>query len=140
MPAALRSLKLDQRQLDRVLRAPSGMTGRHLARVGGYVTKAGRELANQRLTSRSGEYANSFRTTTTREVGGLRTTVRNSAPHATFIENGTRSHVILPRRATVLVFTGRGGGLVFARRVNHPGTTAQHILRDALALGMRRAR
>jgi phage gpG-like protein len=34
----------------------------------------------------------------------------------------TAPHVILPRKAKVLRWTGSDGGSVFARRVNHPGS------------------
>ena len=42
----------------------------------------------------------------------------------TYQDEGTRPHVILPRRARVLRFEV-GGDLVFAHRVNHPGTKAR---------------
>ncbi len=35
----------------------------------------------------------------------------------------TAAHVILPRKAKVLRWTGSDGGSVFARRVNHPGSS-----------------
>lgn len=34
----------------------------------------------------------------------------------------TAPHIIEPKKASVLAFTGGGGGMVFARRVNHPGS------------------
>ena len=49
------------------------------------------------------------------------------APYGRFIEYGTRPHVILPRRSNVLAFTV-GGSLVFAKKVNHPGTKAQPFM------------
>ena len=39
--------------------------------------------------------------------------------------DGTKPHTILPRQRRALRFQA-GGGTVFARRVRHPGTTAQH--------------
>lgn len=39
--------------------------------------------------------------------------------------DGTKPHTILPRQRRVLRFQA-GGGTVFARRVRHPGTKAQH--------------
>lgn len=47
--------------------------------------------------------------------------VKASAAYASYVEEGTRPHVIEPRRATMLSWMGIGG-LVFARRVQHPGT------------------
>lgn len=56
---------------------------------------------------------------------GFSATITYTAPQATFTEEGTSPHVIVPRRAKVLAFQV-GGRTVFARRVNHPGTKAQH--------------
>lgn len=44
-------------------------------------------------------------------------------PYASFVENGTKPHMIFPKRATVLSWIPIGGGArVFARWVNHPGS------------------
>ena len=44
-----------------------------------------------------------------------------TAPHAGYVDGGTRAHEIRPRKAKVLAFE-RGGRTVFARSVQHPGT------------------
>lgn len=41
--------------------------------------------------------------------------------YARFVSEGTRPHVIRPRSARALRFTS-GGRVVYARKVNHPGT------------------
>lgn len=41
-------------------------------------------------------------------------------------DQGTKAHVIMPKSARRLVFQVPGVGTVFARKVNHPGTKAQH--------------
>jgi hypothetical protein len=62
-----------------------------------------------------------------------------TANYAAAVELGTRPHVIVPRRRKVLRFapagsgtlSGRprkGGGVVFARRVQHPGTRPQPFM------------
>lgn len=48
-------------------------------------------------------------------------------------DDGTRPHEIRPRRARMLRWYGAGGGAVFARKVNHPGTAAQHLTKQAAA-------
>lgn len=49
-----------------------------------------------------------------------------------FVEEGTAAHLIVPVNARVLAFTPRGGsGVVFARRVQHPGTTGLHMFQKA---------
>lgn len=66
--------------------------------------------------------------TTGRFEGQLYTLPR--AKHATFIENGTRRHTILPKRGTHLKFKA-GGRTVFARKVEHPGTKPRPFMNAA---------
>lgn len=60
----------------------------------------------------------------------------------------TAPHIIEPKRAGVLAFMGKGGGMVFAKRVNHPGSRMpeRSFLRSSLndmsreiSLGMKEA-
>lgn len=48
--------------------------------------------------------------------------IRATAKYASFVEEGTRAHIIEPRRADALGFVGSDGNLRFARIVRHPGT------------------
>lgn len=62
--------------------------------------------------------------------------VGSTHPRAKMHHEGTRAHVIEPKRATVLRFKV-GGATVFARRVQHPGTKPNRFLIDAAtALGL----
>lgn len=47
----------------------------------------------------------------------------------------TSPHVIEPKKASVLAFMGKGGGMIFARKVNHPGSKMpeRSFLRSSLA-------
>lgn len=45
---------------------------------------------------------------------------------------GIGRHVITPSRAKALRFTS-GSGIVFARRVNHPGNRANRFIQEPLA-------
>lgn len=56
------------------------------------------------------------------------------ARHGRFIEEGTKAHVILPRRGRFLKFVV-GGHTVFARKVNHPGTAKRPFMANAAAAG-----
>lgn len=60
----------------------------------------------------------------------------------------TAPHIIEPKKASVLAFAGANGGMVFARRVNHPGSKMpeRSFLRSSLrdmsteiSLGMKTA-
>lgn len=58
-------------------------------------------------------------------------------PIALLHHEGSRPHVIVPRRKRALVFYPSGGGpLVFARRVRHPGTSPNRFLTDSLPLAV----
>lgn len=71
-------------------------------------------------------------------------------PYAAIHEFGgkTQPHIIEPKKASVLAFAGGDGGMVFARRVNHPGSVMpersfmRSSLRDMsteISLGMKTA-
>lgn len=55
------------------------------------------------------------------------------ASYALAVHQGTAPHVIEPSTRSVLRFPTKAGTIVYARRVNHPGTTAQPWLYQALA-------
>lgn len=139
MANSYRSIRWSKAGLDHVLHSPTGPTGVHLSRLGGYVTRQALVFTASRLQRRTGVYASSFRTTTLRFGRELVTVVVNTAPYATFIEGGTKPHVIYPVRARYLVFTNREGVRVFAKKVNHPGTRPYRVLTDALRVGVRLA-
>lgn len=56
--------------------------------------------------------------------GGLE--VIGGALYTKYVVRGTSAHLITPRSATVLVFEV-GNRMVFAARVNHPGTSANRF-------------
>lgn len=58
-------------------------------------------------------------------------TVGSDLEYAAAVNDGSRPHVIRPRRAQVLRFRV-GGQVVFAKIVNHPGTRGTHFLDKAL--------
>jgi hypothetical protein len=56
------------------------------------------------------------------------------APHAAFIQTGTRPHDIFPREKKALRWPKPGlGGFAFSRHVFHPGTEADPYFQDAEA-------
>ena len=57
--------------------------------------------------------------------------VGSDLEYAAFVNDGTRPHIIRPRRAQVLRFTV-GGRTVFAKVVHHPGTRPRPFLDRAL--------
>jgi hypothetical protein len=69
-----------------------------------------------------------------RSTFGLRQrwTVGSDVEYAPMVNDGTRPHIIRPRRAKALKFTV-GGRTVYAALVHHPGTRARPFLDRALA-------
>jgi hypothetical protein len=86
-------------------------------------------LALYEAHRKTGEYGQSFRTERVRIRGQAAVRLVNTAPHAPILEHGSRAHVIEPKDKQALAWPG---GRHPVRRVNHPGTPALHILRNAL--------
>lgn len=59
--------------------------------------------------------------------------VISSNPHTVLVHNGSRAHLIRPRRARYLRFQ-IGGRVVYTKLVRHPGYRGNPFLRDALIL------
>lgn len=57
--------------------------------------------------------------------------IRAGMEYASYVEEGTRPHVIYPRRASVLSWIGYDGTRVFARYVNHPGSRPYPFMHHA---------
>lgn len=58
--------------------------------------------------------------------------IRAESVAAAFLEYGTKPHEIRPKNARSLAFQGPAG-LVFAKKVNHPGTQALNFIRGAVS-------
>lgn len=78
----------------------------------------------------TGRLRNSIKTTRKLTARGPTYQVGTNVEYAPYVENGTRPHVIRPRRAQVLRFKVNGR-TVYAKVVHHPGTRAQPFLSRA---------
>jgi hypothetical protein len=58
--------------------------------------------------------------------------VFGGVPYARWMEYGSAAHPIYPRRSAYLRFEGASGEIVFARKVNHPGTPAYYFVRTPI--------
>lgn len=139
----------DNTELGRLERSPAGMVVRDLTRRGQRVQDAAqrqirlghagtgrsnlRYTVVKRLARAGGPTAREGALTATGVPAML---VGSEHPRALLHHDGSRAHVIVPRRKKVLVFyadSGRGP-LVFTKRVNHPGTQPVRFLTDNLPL------
>lgn len=57
--------------------------------------------------------------------------VAATAPYASYVEYGTKPHMIYPKRVKVLIFRV-GGKTIFSKRVQHPGSSPQPFMRRAV--------
>lgn len=84
--------------------------------------------AGHRYTDRTGALTASVRGhITDYPARGAEGVVEATAPHAVFVHQGTRPHIIEPRKAKALRFE-QDGAIRFAQRVQHPGTTADPFI------------
>jgi hypothetical protein len=81
------------------------------------VVGEGYYLVRQEAPVRTGEMRRSVQ----QRSSGLEGEVMVGAPYAVFVASGTQPHIIRPVRAQALRFEV-GGDVVFAKRVQHPGT------------------
>jgi hypothetical protein len=115
------SVRVDKRELERLIRQSPALASREVARR----TDALRDDVVRRMPRRTGKTAG--RTVAVRR-GPYDGAVEIPEVPGRFLIEGTRPHVI---RGNPLRFLGRGGGVVFARVVHHPGTRANPFAADA---------
>jgi len=108
---------------------PTGMVTHHLKKLGEQV--AGE--ARTRSPVKTGKLKSSI-SVGERSAGRNGTAIEVSANtlYALYVNQGTKPHVIMPKKARMLRFPTKAGDIVFANKVNHPGTKAHPFMLDAL--------
>lgn len=91
-------------------------------------------LARPQIPAKSGKTRRSVRR---RNATQKRATVVASYV-AGIIDTGAKPHAIKARRANGLVFEGRGGRTIFAKKVNHPGVRAKPFRKRTALEALRR--
>jgi hypothetical protein len=107
-------------ELDFMLNNPSGNVGRYLAKKGRIVQAAAKSQVG-------------VRTGALRDSRGQYVKIGSALNYALLHHEGSKPHLIVPNRATVLRFVNRGR-VVYAHAVMHPGTKANRYLTDNLKL------
>ena len=85
------------------------------------------ELAQSRAPKRTGYLASQISSVVDKNA----VTVSAKAPYSAYVEFGSKPHLIEPRRARALRFEV-DGGVVYSKRVHHPGTQPQPYLFPAV--------
>lgn len=136
-------LRFNERELDKLLHGRDGPVARDLARKGEIVTQGAKRRAPTSPRGSGGRSSGYLRSKIGWQMGrdelGLYVDIASPArtpqgeSYGLFIEVGTRPHVIRAKTpGGWLRWTGSDGKARFARKVNHPGTSAQPHLRPAL--------
>jgi hypothetical protein len=131
-------VRIDSRALADVLRGPQGPVARQIIETAERVRQGAKQRVGYDADPDRDPGVPHLRDTIVKRFvtdgNGFAVVVGSTAPHALLHHEGTRPHIIRPRRAQVLRFKPRGGTtFVFAREVHHPGTKPNHYLTDALA-------
>ena len=116
-------------ELDFMLNNPSGDVGKYLAKKGRVVQAAARAQVGVRTEALRA----SIHMRHLRDSRGQFVKIGSSLNYALLHHEGTKPHIIVPDRATVLRFVSRGR-VVYAHAVMHPGTKANRYLTDNLKL------
>lgn|GEM_PF-2338014 len=107
------------RALDLSLERSTELAEQHVRRYSKFKQRSVRSLKN------------TTETRVVRTARGRVVSIKSPKRYASFVEFGTRPHIIRARKSKFLVFRGRSGALVFRRSVKHPGTKPTHFLWNA---------
>lgn len=122
-------VRIDQGRIARLLRRRGGRTEQKLRER----TRRVAAIAEAEAPGSMGEYI------TWKVVpgpGGMQGVIVCDHPAVDYVLNGTRPHLIKPRRVNgVLRFEVDGGRVVYTKLVRHPGTKPNNFLGRALRLG-----
>lgn len=110
-----------------LLRSPDGEVGRYLTKLGSRVAR----LAKAQVGVDTGALKRSINYRVVQRYGGLTAVIGSDNRIALMHHQGTRPHIIVPRRAQTLRFYSRGR-IVYSKLVHHPGTKPNRYLTDNL--------
>lgn len=129
----IQNIKISKAQLDYLLNNPAGPVGRSLARRGRKVLIA----ARGQVGLDTGRLKKSLRMTHERSAGrGQFVKVGSPLNYALSHHEGSRPHIITPKRSQVMVFN-KGSRVIYATSVRHPGTRANRYLTNNLYLALK---
>lgn len=100
------------------------------AQLASFYAKSGIGTRDVLYQSRTFGLRNSIQWATQMGSSSAHAVMRASAPYASFVENGTKPHMIEPKRKQALRFV-QNGAVRFSRIVHHPGTTPRPFMAQA---------
>jgi len=124
------TLRLDKGAVNNLLKGRDGAVNRMVGGFAGLATRTVREVSDEKITHRTRNYRNSIKATLTAPSS---LAVVADVEYAAILELGSKPHPIVPRSPGGVLVFDVGGETVFARRVQHPGTSAYNILSEGIA-------
>lgn len=118
---------VDRAAMDYLLKDERGEVGRHLTKLGARLSR----LAKSQVGVDTGTLRRSINYRLAHRYGSLMVVVGSDNRIAFMHHQGTRPHIIMPRRAQTLRFYHRGR-IVYSKLVHHPGTKPNRYLTDNL--------
>lgn len=119
-------------QIIRTMRAMPQATTEVLTKEISDAALAGEREAKKLVGVKTGHLRRSITSTPAQSMGGSVSAMwGTNTLYAKHHEYGTDPHQIRPRNKKVLRFKGKAGKYVFARVVNHPGTTGKFYMRGS---------
>jgi len=115
--------------IDRYLNQPGGEVGRYLSKRGRRIVAA----AKAQVGIRTGWLRASIHMRHMRDKRGQYLKIGSSVRYARMHHEGTRPHLILPKKRQVLRFMSKGQ-IINTHLVRHPGTKPNRFLSDNLKL------
>ncbi len=120
--------------MQELLRGRTGPVVRHVERIADSTISNTRGLALAHF--RSGQYDRSFVKRFEMRARGPSFVVTNVSEHAMILERGSVPHIIRPKRQGGVLRFIIAGRVIYARQVNHPGTSAYHLMELGLTAAM----
>jgi hypothetical protein len=122
----------NSKKIEAFLFNPTNVVGRELKKRANLV----RDAAKRQVPVKTGRLRRSIRVYNHNRYGqGQTLRIGTSVSYAKYVHNGTKPHMIYPRRKQVLKFRtggiiGTSGGEVFTRQVHNRGTKPNRFLKD----------
>jgi len=125
----VKKIVIDKAALDHYLNSPYGPVGDYLSKRGKKIVTA----ARRQVGVDTGALKQSITMIHYRNASGQYMWIGSKEKHAYMHHEGTRPHLIVPKKAPILRFRV-GARIIYSRAVMHPGTKPNRYLSDQLYL------
>lgn len=126
-----KGLKLYEPEFKIMINGDDGLVGRYMKRKARAITAA----AKAQVGYKTGALKKSIHFRHTTHAYGHKLWIGSRLSYAYMHHEGTKPHVILPKKAEVLRFS-KGTRVIYSRAVYHPGTRPNRYLSNQLAIAL----